>query len=122
MVITIVLVFITIGGTLVVTVGEEGLSQWLELGGVGYLYRWTDPTIHVTPRVHGPRRGFRKTRAGGMDLPLAAATLDRGLPNLMGADRARKFGVCWANIGGVRVDVATCKKENKKTRKVGRAN
>jgi len=30
---------VTVGGTLVVTVGEGVVSQWLELGGVGCLYR-----------------------------------------------------------------------------------
>jgi len=42
--------------------------------------------------------------------PLAVTTLDRGSPNLTGADGARKFGVCWTNRSGaeVRVDVAAC--------------
>jgi len=52
----------------------------------------------------------RWSEAGGVDPPLAVATLSRGLPNLMG-DEARICGICWANRGGaeVRVDIAACK-------------
>jgi len=59
------------------------LSQWLELGGVGLLYR-VDRFNHPrhTPGIHGLQNGFRKSGAGGVDPPLAAATLVRGSPNI----------------------------------------
>jgi len=46
-----------------------------------------------------------------VDLPLARAALDRGLPNFMRANGARIFGYCWENRGGakVRVNIAACK-------------
>jgi len=74
-----------VGGTLVVTVGEGVVT------------------------VIGARSGFRELGAGGVDPPLAAATLDSCSPNLTGTDGARKFGVCWENRAGARVDVAACK-------------
>jgi len=89
---------ITMRGTLVVTVGEKGLTQCLELDGVGSSCKWwTDPTTDVTPEMHGPQSGSRVPGAWGVDPHLAATTLDRGSPNLTGADEARKFGICWAN-------------------------
>jgi len=45
------------------------------------------------PGVHGPQSGSREPGVGRVDSPLATATLDKGSPNLTGADRARKFGV-----------------------------
>jgi len=49
--------------------------------------------------------------AGGADPPLAVAALNRGLPNLMGADGAWIFGVSWGNKGetGVTMDIAADK-------------
>jgi len=86
---------ITAGGTLVVVTVEKGtrhsgwsLVRWVSCSG------WTDPKTHVTPGIHGPQSGFSEPGAGGMNPPLAVATLDRGSPNLTGADGARKFGVC----------------------------
>jgi len=72
---------------------------------------WTHPTTHVTPGEPGSQKGSKKPEAGGVDPPLAAATLNGGLPNLMGEDGAWIFGVCWMNRGraGVRMNIATDK-------------
>jgi len=85
-------------------------SNWSLVGWV-CCTGWTDPTIHITPRIHGPQVGSSESTTGGVDPPLAAATLDRGSPNLTEADGAGIFGICWANRGGarVRVDIAACK-------------
>jgi len=57
------------------------------------------------------KSGSRESGAGGVYPPLAVATLNSGLLNLMEADIAGIFGICWANRGGARVmvDIATCK-------------
>jgi len=64
----------------------------------------------VTPEIHGPQSGSTKSGAGGVDPPLTAAALDRSLPNLIGADGARIFGICWVN----KCRGCACKQEENK--------
>jgi len=87
------------------------LSQWFELGGVGLLYRVDRPNH---PRHLGNTwtsdlvQGVRSRWSGPTS---CSGTLDRGSPNLTGADEAKIFEICWANSGraGVRVNIAACK-------------
>jgi len=49
---------------------------------------WADP---ATLGENGYQSGSRQPEAGGVDLPLAMATVNGGLPNIMGADGAWKL-------------------------------
>jgi len=88
-----------------------GLSQWLEFGGVGLLYRVDRPNHSRHPGNTWTSERVQESGTGGVNPPLAADALDRGLPNLTGVDEARIFGICWTNRGGagVRVGIAGCK-------------
>jgi len=115
-----VAVVITVGDIISVTVRKVRIgARWGEL----FVQGWH--TQHVAWGEHGPQGKSRDPGAGKVGLPLAAAILNRGSPNLTGADRAGKIWVCWVNKGGagVRVDVAADKqkKGNEETRKGGRA-
>jgi len=58
---------------------------------VGLLNRVGRPTTHVTLGKHRPENGSRESGSGRVDQPLAAAALDRGSPNVMGAIGVRVF-------------------------------
>jgi len=109
-VITVVLVFITVGGMLVVTEGEEGCHSGWSLVGWVSCTGWTDPTTHITLAVHGPQSGFRSSdqlewthllqRLHWIEVrPTSREQRSNKILGLLGEQR-------W---GRVMVDVAACK-------------
>jgi len=107
--------FIFLGADLsIYTNVQSQSSQWweLELGWVGCLHRVYRPNPLTLPLENMDLRVgpvSLEQMECGVGTSLAAATQNGGSPNFTGAYGAWKFGVCWTNRAGVRVDVAADK-------------